>query len=41
MFFHLLLTTECNLMCRYCFSEALENGASDFGDSNVDYFLPK
>lgn len=23
MFFHVILTTECNLQCRYCFVEAL------------------
>jgi molybdenum cofactor biosynthesis enzyme MoaA len=25
VFFHLMLTTECDLECRYCFGEALED----------------
>ncbi|MEM2105746.1 MAG: TIGR04084 family radical SAM/SPASM domain-containing protein [Candidatus Bathyarchaeia archaeon] len=41
MFFHLLLTTDCNLTCRYCFGEALADVDSDFGEFNVDYSLPK
>jgi putative peptide-modifying radical SAM enzyme len=41
MFFHVLLTTDCNLQCRYCFGEALVDGDSDFGDFNIDYSLPK
>ncbi|MGB9960153.1 MAG: TIGR04084 family radical SAM/SPASM domain-containing protein [Candidatus Bathyarchaeales archaeon] len=41
MFFHVFLTTECNLECRYCFGEALEDMADAFGDFNVDYVLPK
>lgn len=41
MFFHLMLTTECNLQCRYCFGEALEDFDGDFGGFSVDYSLPK
>jgi len=41
MFFHVFLTTECNLECRYCFGEALEDMDDEFGDFNVDYVLPK
>ncbi|MEM3731628.1 MAG: TIGR04084 family radical SAM/SPASM domain-containing protein [Candidatus Bathyarchaeia archaeon] len=43
MFFHVMLTTECNLQCRYCFGEALEDFDSDFGFGglDVDYSLPK
>jgi uncharacterized protein len=41
MFFHVILTTECNLQCRYCFGETLEDFDEDFGDINVDYSLPK
>jgi putative peptide-modifying radical SAM enzyme len=41
MFFHVILTTECNLQCRYCFGEALEDVNADFSDFDVDYSLPK
>jgi uncharacterized protein len=34
MFFHVILTTECNLQCRYCFGETLE-------DFDEDYALPR
>ena len=30
MFFHVVLTTECNLQCRYCFGESLEDFDEDF-----------
>jgi putative peptide-modifying radical SAM enzyme len=41
MFFQLILTTECNLECRYCFGEALDDMDVDFLDFDVDYSLPK
>ena len=41
MFFHVVLTTECNLQCRYCFGETMEDFDEDFGEFNVDYSLPK
>ncbi len=41
MFFHVILTTECNLQCRYCFGESLDDFDEDFGDIEVDYDLPK
>jgi uncharacterized protein len=41
MFFHVVLTTECNLQCRYCFGEAFEDFGEDFDDFDVDYSLPK
>ncbi|MGQ9640677.1 MAG: TIGR04084 family radical SAM/SPASM domain-containing protein [Candidatus Bathycorpusculaceae bacterium] len=41
MFFHVVLTTECNLQCRYCFGEALEDFDSDFPVFDVDYSSPK
>jgi uncharacterized protein len=41
MFFHVILTTECNLQCRYCFGESFEDFDEDFTDFNVDYTLPK
>ncbi len=41
MFFHVVLTTECNLQCRYCFGETLEDFDEDFADFDVDYALPR
>jgi putative peptide-modifying radical SAM enzyme len=41
MFFHVVLTTECNLQCRYCFGETLEDFDEDFSDFDVDYSLPR
>jgi uncharacterized protein len=41
MFFHVVLTTECNLQCRYCFGESLEDFEEDFTDFDVDYALPR
>jgi len=41
MFFHVILTTECNLQCRYCFGETLDDFDEDFSDLDVDYALPK
>jgi uncharacterized protein len=42
MFFHVVLTTECNLQCRYCFGETLDDFDEDFsGDLEVDYLLPR
>lgn len=41
MFFHVILTTECNLQCLYCFGEAIDDADADFPDFEVDYSLPK
>ena len=41
MFFHVILTMECNLHCKYCFGEALKDVDADFPDFEIDYFLPK
>ena len=41
MFFHVILTTECNLQCRYCFGETMDDFDEDFGDFDLDYSLPK
>ena len=40
-FFHVILTTECDLKCRYCYGEALEDADADFPSFEVDYSLPK
>ena len=36
-----MLTTECNLECRYCFGEAIEDFEEDFEVKDIDYTLPK
>ncbi len=42
MFFHIILTSECNLQCRYCFGESLDDFDEEFGgDIEVDYALPR
>jgi uncharacterized protein len=42
MFFHVVLTSECNLQCKYCFGESLDDFDEEFGDDiAVDYDLPR
>jgi uncharacterized protein len=42
MFFHVILTPKCNLQCRYCFGESLDDFDGEFGDDiEVDYDLPR
>ena len=42
MFFHVILTSNCNLQCKYCFGETLDDFDEDFGDDiEVDYDLPR
>lgn len=42
MFFHVILTSDCNLQCKYCFGESLDDFDEDFGDDiEVDYYLPR
>jgi putative peptide-modifying radical SAM enzyme len=41
MFFHIILTGECNSECKYCFGEALEDTDDSFQNFDVDYRLPK
>ena len=41
MFFHVILTGECNSQCRYCFGEAIDDFEADSSGSEVDYCLPK
>lgn len=40
MFFHLLLTTNCDLKCRYCYGKSCEDMDADFGDFEVGYSVP-
>jgi putative peptide-modifying radical SAM enzyme len=41
MFFHVVLTSNCNLQCKYCFGESLDDFDEDFEeDLEVDYALP-
>lgn len=42
MFFHVIMTSGCNLECTYCFGESLDDFDEDFcDDTDVDYDLPK
>ncbi len=41
MFFHVVTTTECNLQCRYCFGETMDDFDEDFGGFELDYALPR
>jgi len=41
MYFHIIVTTECNSECRYCFGEAMEDVDEDFSGFDVDYSLPR
>ena len=41
MFFHLILTNECNLKCKYCFGEVVEVFEENFEGLDIDYQLPK
>ncbi len=41
MFFHLILTPECNLNCRYCSDEAADDFNTNFEGLEVDYSLPQ
>jgi uncharacterized protein len=42
MFFHVILTSDCNLQCKYCFGESLDDFDEEFGnDIEVDYNLPR
>jgi len=40
MFFHVLLTTKCDLQCKYCYGKSCEDMETDFGNFEVDYSLP-
>ncbi len=36
----MLLTTNCDLKCKYCYEKSCEDIDTDFGDFGVDYFVP-
>jgi putative peptide-modifying radical SAM enzyme len=40
LFFHLLLTTKCDLQCKYCYEKSCEDIDSNFGDFIIDYNVP-
>jgi len=41
MFFHIILTGQCNSQCKYCYGEAVDDFDFDASDLNIDYSLPK
>jgi len=40
MFYHVLLTTKCDLKCKYCYEKSLKEMETDFGNFKVDYSVP-
>lgn len=40
MFYHVLLTTKCDLKCKYCYEKSLKDMDTDFGPFKVDYSVP-
>ena len=42
MFFHAILTSDCNLQCKYCFGESMDDFDEEFGeDIEINYDLPR
>jgi putative peptide-modifying radical SAM enzyme len=41
VYFHVILTTHCNLQCKYCYEKSCDDIGTDFGDFEIDYSLPK
>lgn len=41
MFFHVILTGECNSECRYCYGEAMEDTDESLAGFEIDYSLPR
>lgn len=41
MFFHIILTGECNSQCKYCFGEAVDDFDYAAPNLSIDYSLPK
>ena len=40
MFYHILLTTKCDLKCKYCYEKSLREIDTDFDSFEVDYSVP-
>jgi uncharacterized protein len=40
MYFHIILTTRCNLQCTYCYGKSCDDMDTDFGNFQIDYSLP-
>jgi len=40
MFYHLLLTTKCDLQCIYCYGKSLKEMETEFENSQIDYSVP-
>jgi uncharacterized protein len=41
MYFHVILTTQCNLQCKYCYGESCDDIGTDFGNFEIDYSIPR
>ena len=41
LFFHLILTTNCDLQCKYCYCKSCDDIDAEFGDFTVDYKVPE
>ena len=40
MFYHLLLTTKCDLQCIYCYGKSLKEMETEFENFQIDYSVP-
>ena len=40
MFYHVLLTTKCDLKCKYCYEKSLKEMETEFENFEVDYSVP-
>ena len=40
MFYHVLLTTKCDLKCKYCYEKSLKEMETEFETFEVDYSVP-
>ena len=40
MFYHVLLTTKCDLKCKYCYGKSLKEMETEFETFEVDYSVP-
>ena len=41
LFFHILLTTKCDLKCRYCYEKSCDDIGSEFGKFKIDFDVPE